>query len=100
MSGDSTHGVGAGACAKAELANAVIAVAASSVLIDNGVILQSPNIHEGLAQGLRLTKAQSSAASRALNKSRTRFVRQYGSPAVRDFVIPRSVLDDYLPIAI
>jgi hypothetical protein len=35
-----------------------------------------------------------------LNKPRTSFVRQYGNPVARDFVIPRSVLDDYLEIPI
>jgi len=43
MSGDSTHGVGAALCALADVASAVSAIAAKSVLVENLVIVHSPS---------------------------------------------------------
>jgi hypothetical protein len=68
MSGDSTHGVGAGFCALAGVANAVSASAAKTVL-ENFVICILPTTDPEIALRWRQPVL--------LNKPRTAFFRQY-----------------------
>src|SRR5665647_598099 len=90
MSGFSSHGVGAGLCAKAEFVSAVSAAASKRVLVENPVILQSPsNRSEKIRRPVNV-----------LNKSRTSLSRQYEEPIRRsarrlrvcDFPYPASRL--------
>src|SRR5437868_1775532 len=98
MSGDSTHGVGAALCAWAEFASAVIAVAASSVLIDRVLIRQPPNIPLISLTWIATDLFRPNAIACSLNKSRTSLVRQYRQKSVVTLSFPASCLTSILEI--
>src|SRR5580700_3330258 len=100
MSGFSSQGVGAAACARAGVASALSAAATRNVFVENLVIVILPSII--LAKFILLGPACPSAGF--LNKSRTPFSRQYSRPIVAshaadDFVISRCALRDYVRLS-
>jgi hypothetical protein len=92
MSGVSTQGAGAAACANAEVVSAASAAAAKTVLVENLVIILAPsNLSEFLHRA-------------ALNKSRTPLPRQYdehfAAARPEQFVISRFASRDYLAVSV
>src|SRR6266481_163911 len=88
MSGVRTHGVGAAACANADVVSAVSAAATKRVLVENLVIMHSPS-----------NRSKKLAPAHFLNKSRTPLSRQYDYSIRRsrrlglcDFPLPASRL--------
>jgi hypothetical protein len=105
MSGASTQGVGAAACANADVVIAVSAAAIESVFFE-----KSPRVEKSLGEesvGVEdwAMMHPPGGCSNFLNKSRTSFVRQYNASVRRrtfrrDFVIFRVRLRDYVAVSV
>jgi len=105
MSGASTQGVGAAACANADVVIAVSAAAIKSVFFEN-----SPRVEKSLGEesvGVEdwVMMHARGDCSNFLNKSRTSFARQYAASVRRrtfrrDFVIFRLPLRDYVAVSV
>src|ERR1700730_2845176 len=110
MSGFSSQGVGAAACASADVASALSAAASRNVFIENLVIAILPKIILAKIILAKIILAKIVLAkpecplTRFLNKSRTPFSRQYNRPVAAsrvdsDFVISRCALRDYVRLS-
>src|SRR4051812_27456917 len=98
MSGFNSHGVGAAACASADVASPMRAAAIKKVLIENCVIVILPTAETARALNLLVSHLEqiTNANISSMPPSPHRVASQ---PSLPDFVISRSRLRDYVPVS-
>jgi hypothetical protein len=105
MSGASTQGVGAAACANADVVIAVSAAAIESVFFEKSPRVEKSRGEESVGVEDWVMLQAPGDRCNFLNKPRTSFVRQYNASVRRrtfrrDFVIFRVRLRDYVAVSV